>query len=111
MSADVSRDTLPVMEFRVDCTCGAHVMVREGLAGTRRQCECGRVILVPPLHELRRQIGLRPYEVSPELVIEHLLTTGDLLEDDGCVLCGAQADNVLWVEIECERVQVHESGG
>jgi hypothetical protein len=86
-------------------------MVREGLAGTRRQCSCGRVIVVPPLHELRRQIGLPPYEVSPELVIEHLLTTGDLLEDHGCVCCGAPADELLFIETECERRQVRESGG
>jgi hypothetical protein len=99
------------MEFRVDCTCGAHVMVREGLAGTRRQCQCGRIIAVPPLHELRRQIGLPPYAVSPELVIEHLLTTGELLEDHTCVCCGAPAGEVLWVETECERRQVRESGG
>jgi len=86
-------------------------MVREGLAGTRRQCQCGRVMVVPPLHELRRQIGLRPYEVSPELVIEHLLTTGDLLKDHDCVLCGAPADERLLIETECERCQVRESGG
>jgi hypothetical protein len=103
-------DRVAAMEFRVDCTCGAHFMVREGLAGTKRTCTCGRVVTVPPLHELRRQIGLRPYEVSPELVIEHMLASGELPADHACVRCGAETDAVVHVQAECERVQVRTGG-
>jgi Domain of unknown function (DUF1922) len=97
------------MEFRVDCTCGAHFMVREGLAGTRRTCTCGRVITVPSLHELRRQAGLAPYEVSPELVIEHMQASGELPTGRACVECGIETDEVLLVRAECERQQVRSS--
>jgi hypothetical protein len=86
-------------------------MVREGLAGTRHTCACGRVITVPPLHELRRQAGLPPYELSPELVIEHLLASGELPPDQSCVLCGIDTDHELRVRTECERVQVRTEGG
>jgi hypothetical protein len=85
-------------------------MVREGLAGTRRTCTCGRVITVPSLHELRRQAGLAPYEVSPELVIEHRLASGELPAERTCVRCGAETDEVLLVRAECERLQVRTSG-
>jgi hypothetical protein len=85
-------------------------MVREGLAGTKRTCACGRVITVPPLHELRRQIGLRPYEVSPELVIEHMLASGELPADHACARCGAETDAVVHVQAECERVQIRSGG-
>jgi hypothetical protein len=86
-------------------------MVREGLAGTRRTCECGRVILVPSLHELRRDIGLTPYEVSPELVVEQLLLQGRLPADRFCVCCAAETDAVLHVHTECERIQVRDPVG
>jgi hypothetical protein len=101
---------LAAMEFRVDCTCGAHFMVREGLAGTRRTCSCGRLITVPPLHELRRQVGLMPYEISPELVIEHMLAANELPADHACVRCRLETDQVLHVEVECERRQIRDSG-
>jgi hypothetical protein len=98
------------MEFPVDCECGRRIMVREGLAGTRRTCECGRVLLVPSLHELRRDIGLTPYEVSPELVVESLLLEHRLPADRFCVCCGTKTDDVLNIHTECERTQVRGSG-
>ncbi len=98
------------MEFPVDCTCGARIMVREGLAGTRRTCECGRVLTVPSLHELRRGVGLPPYDVSPELVVEHLLLKGELPHDRSCACCGAETEQGVFVETECERLQVREGG-
>jgi len=84
--------------------------VREGLAGTKRECSCGRVVIVPPLHQLRSNAGLNAYNVSPELVIEQLLVAGRLPPDKACVQCGQDTDELLYIDTECEKAVVHTPG-
>ncbi len=96
------------MEFPVDCECGARMMVREGQAGAKRSCECGRIVKVPPLHELRRSIGMSPHLLSPELVIEHLAFKGELPRCRTCACCGSETDQHIFVVTECERAQVQD---
>jgi hypothetical protein len=99
------------LEFRVDCECGRFVMVKEGSAGAKLGCSCGRTILVPSLKELRLRAGLPAYSLSPELVIEHLLLAGELPSRRACAVCGADTDDRARVVTECERVWISRSGG
>jgi hypothetical protein len=46
------------MEYTLQCPCGAQEVVGEGSAGARLSCACGRVLIVPTLHELRRSEGV-----------------------------------------------------
>jgi hypothetical protein len=85
------------------------MVVREGQAGARRSCECGRVVKVPSLHELRRSVGLPAHLLSPELVIEQLASKGALPRGRTCACCGSETDQHVFLVAECERVQVRES--
>jgi len=99
------------MNFLVRCECGASTSVSEGSAGAKIPCACGRTIAVPPLHQLRAEIGLSPYPgVSPEMAIERLLVAGRLPADNLCVGCGQETDQVAQVRAECERAVVRGGG-
>jgi hypothetical protein len=97
-------------EFQVECTCGGSVTVSEGMAGTLRRCACGREVAVPTLAELRRQAGLPAYEASPVMLIEHLLSTGELPIVGPCARCGHPDSEVLEAVVECERLRVRRWG-
>jgi len=44
-------------EYHVECECGTRISVSSGQAGSKLQCECGEVVLVPGLEELHRIVG------------------------------------------------------
>src|SRR5262245_24805306 len=48
------------MEYTLQCTCGAQVAVDEGSAGAMLPCDCGKILAVPSLHELRQSSGIIP---------------------------------------------------
>ncbi len=91
------------MDFQLTCACGATRTVNEGSAGVELECSCGRHIKVPPLHELRKQAGLTPHDVSPELIIEAGLVDGSILPNRECASCGVDTVAMVRVRIECER--------
>jgi hypothetical protein len=64
------------MEYPVVCECGHTLRVTAGSAGSRLECQCGRVVDVPALHQLRGAAG--EVDVSPELMVEALLRDGSL---------------------------------
>src|SRR5262245_25962734 len=68
------------VEYELECDCGSKVTVRETAAGTRERCHCGRTVVVPSLHELRRRAGIAEPSLSPEKVVETLLWAGKLPE-------------------------------
>jgi hypothetical protein len=45
------------MSIRIACECGGFVTAKEGSAGSKVLCTCGRMVPVPSLRELRRQHG------------------------------------------------------
>jgi hypothetical protein len=94
------------MQYELDCECGNKILVRETAAGAREQCQCGRTLVAPSLHELRRRAGLPEPGLSPEKVVETLLLAGRLPEDNHCVLCGTITDGVICCTTECERAYV-----
>jgi hypothetical protein len=94
------------MEYELDCECGNTIRVRETAAGAREQCPCGRTLVVPSLHELRRRAGLHQPELPIETVVETLLLARKLPADDRCALCGTATDGLIWCTTECERAYV-----
>ncbi len=97
------------VEHELDCACGKKILVREGDAGARLQCSCGRALEVPSLHELRRRAGLPPPGLRIEKVVETLLLAGKLPEERHCVVCATATEGVLCCTTECERA--HVTGG
>jgi hypothetical protein len=98
------------VNFRVDCECGIPLKVSEASAGGSVRCVCGRSVPVPPLRDLRVRAGLPPYNIAPEVLIEHLLASGELPPDKSCVECGAATDGAVRVITECERTMIPRSG-
>jgi hypothetical protein len=91
------------VEFRIDCQCGKQIVVREGSAGATIVCACGRAVSVPSLSQLRIQAGLPPFDPGPVMLIQHLLSTGQLPGIKTCVACGHETDHVVEVRTECEK--------
>lgn len=98
------------MEYSAKCECGHSMTVTSGAAGSKLSCGCGRTVTVPSLSELRSQAGQSAYSVSPELVIEHAIRTGEYPIDNRCVECGQDTDQQIVIEVECERV-IRKGGG
>jgi hypothetical protein len=94
------------MQYELHCECGETLTVRETAAGAKEQCRCGRTLLIPSLHELRRSAGLPEPGLSPEKVVETLLLAGKLPQENHCILCGTATDGLLCCRTECERAYV-----
>ena len=99
------------MDFHIRCACGRDLAVTEGAAGGSAACDCGREVSVPSLRDLRVQAGLAPFNASPELVIEHILATGQHPGGTTCVQCGLDTGDNIHIIAECERRWTHRSGG
>jgi len=91
-----------LMDFRIDCPCGEHIVVTEGSAGATLACSCGRPISVPSLPALRVAAGLPPEVSSPEQIIDRLLAAGKFPGTKVCIGCGFETDQVLDVLTVCE---------
>jgi hypothetical protein len=98
------------MEFRLDCACGIPLKVSEAAAGGSVQCLCGRTVPVPQLTELRVRAGLPPYHISPEVLIEHQLASGELPPNRICVNCGGHTEGQAVIVTQCERAHVKARG-
>ena len=91
------------MDHHLDCECGDQVAVRESDAGTTALCHCGRTVVIPSLHKLRRRAGVYESSLPPDRVVETLLLAGKLPEEADCVLCGLSTDASICCTTECER--------
>jgi hypothetical protein len=89
--------------FFVECVCGRYVGVTAGMAGTEAACECGHVLPVPGLSELRRKAGHEPYGDDAVVLIRRALAERDSLPGDNCVGCGSSTQQSLVCVAECER--------
>jgi hypothetical protein len=97
------------VDFKIDCQCGKQNIVSGGSAGATIVCACGRAISVPSLSTLRLQAGLPPFDPGPVMLIQHLLSTGQLPGIKSCVACGHETDHVVEVLTECETSYRTES--
>jgi hypothetical protein len=98
------------MQFRVSCSCGEVADVGAADAGKEIPCRCGRIVVVPPLPELRRQAEAQNTGRSPEAVIEALLVAGRLPMEHHCVLCGIATEHILSCRTVCEIAYVEQPG-
>ncbi len=94
------------MSYQVTCACGEQLPVTEGMAGLQLTCACGRSVTVPSRGELREQLGLPAYEPTAVQQIEHMLASGTLPPEGGCVRCGNPDAEVLEAVAECEQARV-----
>jgi hypothetical protein len=94
------------MNYELTCECGDKLTVRETAAGATEMCRCGRSIVVPSLHILRRMAGVPEPGLAPELVVETLLLAGKLPQEEGCVLCGVRTETLIYCKTDCERAYV-----
>jgi hypothetical protein len=87
-------------------------MVGEAAADAVRSCpRCGGPIQVPSWQELRRRVGLPGHNISPEMMIEHLLAAGELPPDDFCAACRVRKGRPVNVWVRCEREWVDTGRG
>lgn len=91
------------MEFQVPCECGKELTVSEAAADSRRECACGRAVVIPSLKEMRLRAGLPAYNIPPEKLIEHMLAAGEVPGEGRCAGCGKPTREIARFEIECER--------
>jgi hypothetical protein len=99
------------MQFTIHCDCGRGITVDEWQAGSSLTCPaCGRETNVPPSTKLRESAGLPAIELSPEIVISHMIRSGELPAPQ-CLSCGN--DGLIGVEFaaECERQYVKRRSG
>src|SRR5260370_11128712 len=101
----------PIMDFRIQCSCGLAMTVSEAAAGGEVRCACGQTVRIPEWSELRVRAGLPPYNISPELLIENMLIKRELPFDDKCIKCEEPTDRIIHVLTKCERVWVKDSSG
>jgi hypothetical protein len=99
------------MDFNVACSCGQILTVNEAAAEGTRNCPCGRMVAIPSLREMRLKAGLPAFNISPEIMIEHLLLDGQLPGTKTCVVCGKETDHLIQILIECERRWTKTSSG
>jgi len=89
------------MEYRIDCPCGQHMMVREGAAGMTFTCTCGKPINVPTRSHLRSIAGLPTNDISPDRIIPYFLATGQLPTSNACSFCGNETSSIRYAHVEC----------
>jgi hypothetical protein len=92
------------VDYAVPCECGQSHRVSAGAAGTRLVCGCGREVVVPSLHILRRQAD--EAVLGPERLIEAALRRDELPTSPCCVHCGEITADCAFIWAECERAQV-----
>jgi hypothetical protein len=98
------------MDFPIQCPCGLTLTVSEAAAGRDARCACGRDVPVPPWTELRERAGLPRYHVSPEIMVEHILSTGELPFDEKCIRCEEETDRIVRVLTTCEKAWTKGEG-
>ncbi len=92
------------MDYFVDCACGNRLRVTAALAGSTVRCPCDRVVSVPALSELRQAAGERPFESGIVDTIRRMIAEGSLPQTRECALTGRLTDDVVEVEVECQRL-------
>jgi hypothetical protein len=97
------------MEFVVSCSCGRKMTVTEGSAGARITCDCGRLVQVPKLRELRERSGGTFLGPSPEFILEQRLLHRDL-EPTRCLNCGGSEYDKYRCTVTCVTARVRDRG-
>ncbi len=91
------------MPYFVPCSCGQTLTVTAADAGSRRQCNCGRVVSIPSLGRLTRAAGERAPALSIAERVRMLVAQGELPAGNACGCCQVPTDGILSCSVECER--------
>lgn len=75
------------MPLQLACECGQHVVITEGMAGTKVRCACGRTLMAPSLGEIRRLAG-RDLDIAHSAATDPTADNA-LLRSSSAVLYGA----------------------
>ncbi len=65
-------------------------------------CQCGRMVSVPTLSQLRKQSGQDPYARSSPEIIEGMIVNGEGPHGDLCTICGGQTLDEVLLHIQYE---------
>ena len=98
------------MTYSVPCECGKTLAVIATDAGTDMRCECGRLVSVPILSQLRATIRPRAYEAGTIDKINRMIRDGQLPPGDRCMICGVTTSDALDVHVQCESAWVKGPG-
>ena len=90
------------MKYEVRCECGKAHAVSETDAGASMPCPCGRMVEVPPLHQLRASVGQSL--ISPVMQLRGMLLRDELPGTTACSNCGCETNHLVRVRIECESI-------
>jgi hypothetical protein len=97
------------MEYKVRCECSAELSVTQAQAGGTCVCECGAVVDVPRLSELRLAAGQSRHPTSAVERVRGMLKRGELPSNQGCPICGNQGDEIVTFGIQCEHASSTDS--
>lgn len=98
------------MEFKVNCSCGASLVVRHTGAGSKIKCDCGKENDVQTLVELRRNAGMDGIVRNPVEQILAKINTNELPGKE-CVVCETPAEHRVQLFAECELGKTKTKGG
>jgi len=92
------------MDYCVRCdACGTDLLVTASQAGGTCVCKCGTNVAVPRLSELRLGAGQTRYSTTAVDRVNGMLKRGELPTNRDCPICGAPADKVKVLGIQCEK--------
>jgi hypothetical protein len=95
------------MSYFVDCSCGRRIDVVKSQAGSSIGCVCGAALEIPPLTQLKQQVG--EDHLSPLDRIGQMLRDRQLPQSRLCAYSGMPTRDVIYIAIECERVWTRNS--
>jgi hypothetical protein len=99
------------MSYDVRCACEREISVSAAAAGGEVTCECGAVVTVPKLSELRRSAGKGAYETSEVDVISAMLRDGQLPWGNTCIHSTFPTEDVFDVSVQCQQCLGGDGGG
>ena len=92
--------------YPVRCECGKTHQVPGSAAGTALACDCRRTVEIPSFAKLKSSVG--ELSVSVDLLIPHMLASGELPVESECVLCYQRTDSTVVAVVECEREKMSQ---
>ncbi|MBY0456853.1 MAG: hypothetical protein K2V38_05915 [Gemmataceae bacterium] len=89
--------------YEARCACGKVIEVSAADAGASVSCPCGKMVDVPPLHQLRAVAG--EDVLSPAVRVQTLLLQKRLPGTRECAVCFRETDELVRVDVVCERAR------
>jgi hypothetical protein len=91
------------MALTVACECGSRTRVVASQAGGTIACDCGKRVVVPALSQLRKSGDDGDAPTTAIQRVRDLIAGGKLPSNTSCPFSGANADQVVYFRVECEK--------